>query len=55
MEQKQKSKKQEYQKDTTHPRNESTPEQSSVGTSTSKKIDSDNSPEVRDAMNESQL
>ena len=41
--------------DTARPRNESSPGQTSVGTSTSEKIDAENSPDVRDALNESQL
>ncbi len=55
MPQEQKSKKDLPKNDTARPRNESSPGQTSVGTSTSEKIDSENSPEVRDALNESQL
>ncbi|MEZ0392215.1 MAG: hypothetical protein ACAH59_08375 [Pseudobdellovibrionaceae bacterium] len=41
--------------DTAKPRNESNPAKTPVGTTTGEKLDADNSPEVRDALNESQL
>lgn len=55
MPQNQQPKDQTPKKDTTRPRNESVPGQNSVGTTTSDEINEQNSPEVRDALNESQL
>jgi hypothetical protein len=55
MPQEPKSKKDLPKNETARPRNEANPGQTSVGTSTSEKIDAENSPDVRDALNESQL
>lgn len=55
MPQKKQIKKNNAKKDTSKPRNESAPGKTPVGTSTSEEINAENSPEVRDALNESQL
>lgn len=42
-------------KDTSQPRNESNPAKTPVGTTSSEELNAENSPDVREALNESQI
>ena len=55
MPQNQGTKTESQKKDSSNPRNESTPGQNTIGTSTSREINAENSPEVHDALNETQF